>query len=78
MGYSAKGNKNVEQIRAVIYKRGLWNDAYKYSDKVKEVEVEWTYLFNAWLEKEAKKYGYPLYEIKKWDFPMADILKLVR
>jgi 2-phosphoglycerate kinase len=71
-------NKDIDQIRKVVFKRGLWGDAKEYSDDVKSVEVEWANLFNGWIEKEAKKYGYPVYEIKKWGFPIEDIVKLVK
>lgn len=71
-------NENKKQIKKVVYNRGLWDDAHTYSDDVKEVEVKWAYLFNNWLEKEAKKYGYPVYRIKKWNFPISDITKLVK
>lgn len=70
-------NKDKAQIKKVVYTRGLYGDAKTYSDGVKEVEVEWASMFNKWLEKEARKYGYPIYEIKKRDFPIKYIVKLI-
>ena len=71
-------NSNIEQTRKVIYTRGLYGDANSYSDDVKEVEVEWALMFNNWLEAEAKKYGYPVYKIGRWNFALSDIIKLIK
>lgn len=71
-------NNNEEQIRKVVYTRGLYDDADTYSDDVKEKEVEWAMMFNNWLKKEAKKYKFPVYEIKKWNYPIDDILKKIK
>jgi 2-phosphoglycerate kinase len=70
-------NGNKEQIKKVVYTRGLWGNAKDYSDDVKPIEVEWASLFNNWLEKEVKKYKYPLYKIKEWDYPLGEITGLV-
>jgi len=58
-------SNDVKKISKVIHTRGLWDDANKYSNKVKEKEVEWVCLFNKYIIKEAKKYGYPVYKVDK-------------
>lgn len=52
-----------ERMRNVIYTRGLWDDASKYSDSVKDKELEWLLVFNDWLKGETKKYNLPLIEV---------------
>ncbi len=49
-----------DRIREVIFKRGLWDDADKYSDKLKEKEVSWVALFNKFIKRETSKYGLPI------------------
>lgn len=53
-------DKNEERLRKVIYTRGLWDDANKYPDSVKEKEVAWCLKFNEWLEQEVRRYNLPL------------------
>jgi len=52
-----------ERIRKTIFTRGLWADADKYPDSVKEKEVEWVMEFNKYISCEAKKYGYAVIDI---------------
>ena len=70
--------ENKDRIREVVFGRGLWDDADKYSDSLKNIEVEWAYQFSKWLHKEAEKYGYPIYEIKNLDFSIEEIKKLIQ
>lgn len=56
-------DENKERIRKVVFTRGLWDDADKYSDSLKEKEVEWVLEFNKFLKKEAKKYKLKIVEI---------------
>lgn len=56
-------NDSEEDIRKVIFSRGLWDEADKYPSSVKAKEVEWVVLFNGWVKKEAKKYNLPLVNI---------------
>lgn len=53
-------DEDEERIRNIIYTRGLWDDADKYPDSVKEKEVEWVLEFNKWLKKECEKYSLPI------------------
>lgn len=58
-------DEDADKIKKVVYTRGLWDDAHKYSDDVKEVEIKWALLFSHWLKKEALKYNYPVIEMSK-------------
>jgi len=71
-------DKNEDRIRKIIYTRGLWDDADKYSDDVKGVEVEWAIEFNKWLEKEVEKYKLPFVEIKKRKNLIKEIKKNIK
>jgi len=57
-------DENQERIREVVFKRGIWDDANKYSDDVKDVEVEWVTMFNKWLRSEADKFGFDIETIR--------------
>jgi hypothetical protein len=54
-----------ERMREVVFGRGLWEDAHKYPDDVKEKEVEWATIFSKRLEKSALEHGYPVVKIEK-------------
>lgn len=56
-------DENVERIRNVVFTRGLWDDADKYPDGVKEKEVAWVLAFNEYIIKEAGKYRLPIVEV---------------
>lgn len=63
---------NKERIREVIYGRGLWASAKKYSDDLKPKEIEWVIAFNSWLENELKKYDYPIIKYKDKELNVLD------
>ena len=71
-------NNDREQIRKVVYRRGLWSDASTYSDSVKETEVEWAYLHNQWFKKQAKRYKYPIYDIDHNKVSIDKVIKLLK
>jgi hypothetical protein len=56
---------DVERIRHVVYTRGLWDDADRYGDHLKEKEVEWVQVFNSLLKAEAERCGYPVVGVAK-------------
>src|SRR3989338_2531764 len=56
-------DEDIDRVRKTIFTRGLWDDASKYSDSVKEKEVEWVVAFNNYITKEAKKYRLPVVSI---------------
>lgn len=65
-----------ERIREVIFTRGLWDDADKYSDEVKEKEVLWVIAFNKFIKEEATKYGFPLVQYQDDGSHLEEIKKL--
>lgn len=71
-------DENEERVRDVIYKRGLWDNADTYSDKVKEIEVQWVDLFNKYIKLEADKYGYKVYKIDERGFFIKNLLVELR
>lgn len=70
-------DENKERTREIIYTRGLWDDADKYTDDVKEKEVEWAGAYNKWLREEAKKFNLPVVEIGHRDLYIEEIKKLM-
>lgn len=56
-------DENIQRIRESIFTRGLWDDASKYPDVVKEKEVEWVIAFNKWIKEEAAKYNLPFIQV---------------
>jgi len=56
-------DEDRERVRNTIFTRGLWDDADKYPDSVKEKEVEWVFAFNEYIKEEAKKYNLPVVSI---------------
>ena len=71
-------NNDEKIIRKIIFKRGLWDDAEKYSDKLKEKEIKWVICFNSWLEKQAKKYGYLTIKNNKNKDSLLKIIKFCK
>lgn len=69
---------NLERIRKTIFTRGLWDDADKYPDNLKEKEIEWVIAFNSFIKQEAKKYNYQTIEIGNQKDYLAKILKLIK
>ena len=65
------------RIRKIIYTRGLWDDARKYTDDVKEKEVAWVLAYNQWLKEETKKFNLPVVEVGSRDSYIKKIKRLV-
>ncbi len=70
-------DENIDRIRETIFTRGLWDDADKYSDDVKEAEVKWVVAFNTYIKEEAFKYNLPVIDIGDRGFYISEIEKLV-
>lgn len=70
-------DEDEARIRNTIFTRGLWDEADKYSDDVKEKEVEWVLAFNAMIKEEADKYGFPVISVDRSDYisKIRDLLK---
>ncbi|OFW87077.1 MAG: hypothetical protein A3J37_07675 [Alphaproteobacteria bacterium RIFCSPHIGHO2_12_FULL_45_9] len=67
-----------ERMSQVVYTRGLYDDADKYSDDVKDKEVEWAMIFAQRLKKEAEKYGFPCVEISKTESDIDAIMRVLK
>lgn len=71
-------DSNKDRIKEVVYTRGLWAEAKKYSDDVKDLEVEWVLAFNDWLKMELKKYDYLSIEIGNKKDLVSEIKNLLK
>lgn len=54
---------NKDRIRERLFKRGLYDDAEKYPDHLKEIELEWVIFYNQFYKHQAEKYKMELYSI---------------
>ncbi|MBI2637558.1 MAG: AAA family ATPase [Candidatus Sungbacteria bacterium] len=71
-------DENQERIRDAIFTRGLWDDADKYPDAVKEKEVRWVLAFNQRLIEEAARYGLPVVKIGDRDACLEEIKRMLK
>ncbi|MBI4144905.1 hypothetical protein HY493_01725 [Candidatus Woesearchaeota archaeon] len=71
-------DENKARVRKTIFTRGLWDDAWKYPDSIKEKEVEWVLAFNKYIKKEAKKYRLPVVSIDTRKNNLKRMKKLLR
>lgn len=56
-------NSDKDHVKSLVYNKGLWNGSTAFSDKIKEIEIEWVLMFNKYIEDEAAKYGYTTYNL---------------
>jgi len=70
-------DENIERVRKTIFTRGLWDDADKYPDNIKEKEVAWVMAFNEYIIDEAKKYGFPIVKIGDRKKYLSQVKKLL-
>lgn len=70
-------DENKERVRDIIFTRGLWDDADKYLDSVKEKEVEWVFAFNNWIKDEAKNYNLPIISIEDYNTAFKEIKSII-
>lgn len=71
-------DENEKHIRNTIFTRGLWDDAQKYPDTVKEKEVQWVLAFNRWLLQETKKYKLPIITIVNRSSSLKQVKTFIR
>lgn len=71
-------DEDINRIREVIFTRGLWNDADKYPDDIKEKEIEWVLAFNNFIKQEAGKYNLPIVQITDRNSYIQDVSLLVK
>lgn len=69
-------DEDKERVRNTILTRGLWDDADKYPNEVKEKEVEWVFAFNDYIKSEAKKYGLPIISVDRASY-LDEIKKII-
>ncbi|PIN90507.1 hypothetical protein COU60_01660 [Candidatus Pacearchaeota archaeon CG10_big_fil_rev_8_21_14_0_10_34_76] len=69
-------DENIDRVRQTIFTRGLWDDADKYPNEIKEKEVEWVMEFNEFIKREARKYGFPVVSVGNRKDYLARIKKL--
>ncbi len=70
-------DEDLERVRKTIYTKGLWNDADKYPDSVKEREVEWVAAFNEYIKREAKKYNFPVVSMGNRDDYLDEVKRII-
>lgn len=70
-------DEDEERIHDTVFTRGLWDDADKYPDSVKEKEVEWVKEFNHYLIEECEKYNFPIVRIGDRTLYLDEVKKLV-
>jgi len=63
-----------DRLRDAVYNRGLFAEADKYSDDVKDKEIEWVRIFDNIIRREAEEHGYPVIEVSKDE---TDISRLI-
>jgi 2-phosphoglycerate kinase len=70
-------DEDIARVRKTIFTRGLWDEADKYPDDVKEKEVEWVLAFNEYIKKEAKKYKLPVVSIGNRKDYLEDVKRII-
>lgn len=70
-------DEDKDRVRNTIFTRGLWDEADKYSDSVKDKEVEWVLAFNEYIKNEAKKYNFPLIRVDRKSY-IEEIKQLLK
>ncbi|MFA5887963.1 MAG: AAA family ATPase [Candidatus Nanoarchaeia archaeon] len=70
-------DEDIASVRKKIFTRGLWDDANKYPDKIKEKEVEWVIAFNNYIKDEAKRYKLPVVSVGNHKDYFREVKKLI-
>lgn len=65
------------RIRESIYTRGLWDDADKYPDSVKPIEVEWVKACNAMFHEQADFFSENVLTIQERRLVLSQALELL-
>jgi 2-phosphoglycerate kinase len=66
------------RLRAVIFTRGIWDDAGRYPDAAKEKELAWILRYDAWLREQALAHGFPVVALRKDDKDLGRILEAMK
>jgi 2-phosphoglycerate kinase len=67
-----------QRIRAVIFARGIWDEAGRYPDAVKEKELAWITSYDAWLKDQALEHGFPIAALAKDGSDLGRILEALK
>lgn len=67
-----------QRMRAVIFNRGIWDDAGRYPDAVKEKELAWVQRYDAWLQEQALAHGFPVVALRKDGRDLGRILEALK
>ena len=66
------------RMREVIFGRGVWDEASRYSDAAKEKELAWITRFDTWLRQEALAHGFPVLALEKDGKDLSLILEALK
>ena len=66
------------RMREVVFTRGIWDDAARYPDAVKEKELAWIMRFDTWLREQALAHGFPIVALSKDDRDLGRILEALK
>ena len=67
-----------ERMREVIFTRGIWDEAGRYPDSVKEKELAWVLAYDAWLRDQAQAHGFPVVALSKDGDDLGRILQALK
>ena len=70
-------DENTDHIREIIYERGLFTHPEKYSNEMKEKEIEWIKAFDQTIRQEAEQYGFPVVAIAKDSNDINKVLEIL-
>ncbi len=65
-------------MREVIFTRGVWDDAKRYTDAAKEKELTWIARYDAWIRDQATKHGFPIVALHKDEQDLARVLEALQ
>jgi 2-phosphoglycerate kinase len=66
------------RMRDVVFTRGIWDEAGRYPDSVKEKELAWVLRYDAWLREQALAHGFPVVALHKDDKDLGRILEALK
>lgn len=66
------------RMREVVFTRGVWDAADRYSDAAKEKELAWITQFDSWLRAQATAHGFPVVALRKDDTDLGRILDALK
>ena len=66
------------RMREVVFTRGIWDNAARYPDAVKEKELAWVLQYDAWLRAQALAHGFPVVALGKDGRDLGRILEALK